>query len=130
MKRGNSLASNLARVSVLFAIVLVALPLRSEDKSKSAPPADEEFFIISSVDAQKQRIVLKRPTEVTELDQINEKTAYRDEQGKAIEFKNLRSGDTVYVASSRGPDAIRIASLIRKGPMTVEELHRRYLPFK
>jgi uncharacterized protein DUF5666 len=94
------------------------------------PPAGEEFFLISSVDGKKHQIVLKRPTEVTELVRVTDSTVYRDEQGKPLEFKDLRAGDTVYVTVALQPDGSRIATHIRKGIMTVEELHRRYLKFQ
>ena len=121
--------------SLLLALVLVSSPLLTRlvyaegGARRGATPA-EEFFIVSSVDARKMQIVLKRPTEVTELIRVSEKTAYLDEQGKTIEFKSLRAGDTVYVTSSPAPDGVRIASRIRRGAMTPEELHRRYVPFQ
>jgi hypothetical protein len=94
------------------------------------PAASEEFFIISSVDGKNQQIVLKRPTEVTELVEVNQKTVYQDEDEKAIEFKNLRAGDTVWVSFAKSSGGIRIAARVRKGPMTIEELHRRYVAFQ
>jgi hypothetical protein len=98
----------------LLVLMLVSTPmlapfLHAEGAARRGAIKVEDFFIISSVDARKKQIVLKRPTEVTELIQVGEKTVYLDEQGKAIEF---------------------IASQIRRGPMTLEELHRRYVPFQ
>ncbi len=130
MKIARSLLKALGIASLLSAAALSGIPSRGGENPGTATASTEEFFIISSVDAQKQRIVVKRPTEVTELLQVNEKTVYQDEQGKAIEFKSLRAGDTVYVMSSRGPEGTHLAIRIRKGPMTVEELHRRYVPFQ
>jgi hypothetical protein len=120
---------------VLLVLMLVSAPmlapfLHAEGGTRRMATTGEDFFIISSVDARKRQIVLKRPTEVTELVQVSEKTIYLDEQGKAIDFKSLRAGDTVYVTSNPGPDGVRIASRIRRGPMTLEELHRRYVPFQ
>jgi len=86
----------------------------------------EEFFIISSVDITKKQLLVKQPTEITQLLQVNDKTRYTDKNGKAMQFADLRAGDTVYVRSA-GRSAARVAVSIRKGPMTVEELHRRYL---
>jgi hypothetical protein len=123
--------SSILRFAVgLLPVVLLAPSLRAEARAQRQATSGEEFFIISSVDAAKKQIVLKRPTEVTELIAVNEKTVYRDEQDKAIDFKNLRAGDTVFVTASRGAEGVRIASRIRRGPMTLEELHRRYLPFQ
>jgi hypothetical protein len=120
---------------VLLVLMLVSAPmlapfLHAEGGGRRGATTVEDFFIISSVDARKRQIVLKRPTEVTELIQVSEKTVYLDEQGKAIEFKSLRAGDTVYVTSNPGPDGVRIASRIRRGTMTLEDLHRRYVPFQ
>lgn len=120
---------------VLLILMLVSAPmltpfLHAEGGARGGATKAENFYIISSVDARKKQIVLKRPTEVTELIQVGEKTVYLDEQGKAIEFQSLRAGDTVYVTSSPGPDGVGIASQIRRGPMTLEELHRRYVLFQ
>jgi hypothetical protein len=86
----------------------------------------EEFFILSSVDTARGRLVLKRPTEVTVLMQVNGQTAYRDEKGRSLRLADLRTGDTLYVTfrlSAAGePTALRV----RLGPMTVQEM-RRYL---
>lgn len=86
------------------------------------------FFIISSVDAQKQQIVLKLPTEVTEVVQVTSETVYRNEQGRAIKLEDLRAGDTVYATLKQKAKGSLIVVSIRRGPMTLEELHRRYLP--
>jgi hypothetical protein len=87
-----------------------------------------EFFIVSSVNTEKKQLVLKRPTEVTVLVLVNEKTVYLDEQGKPLNFSELRAGDTVYVTATRSSEAgVLVATRIRKGPMTLEELRRRYL---
>lgn len=86
----------------------------------------EQFFIISSVDIAKGQLLLKRPTEITELLQVNDKTRYTGRDGKAMRFADLRAGDTVYIRSTSTP-AGRLAVSVRRGPMTLEELHRRYL---
>ena len=99
-------------------------------EKSSASAGDEDFFVISSVDVKKDQLVLKRPTEVTELVRVNDKTVMRDEEGKTIQLKDLRAGDTVYVAFATGAKASRVAARIRVAPMTVEELHRRYVPFQ
>jgi hypothetical protein len=108
---------------------LLALPLYAGARTAEATTG-EHFFIISSVDLKKQQIVLKRPTEVTELIRVTDKTVYLDEQGKPIPFKDLRAGDTVFVTLASSGAGTPIAVRIRKGIMTVEELHRRYLQFE
>jgi hypothetical protein len=87
----------------------------------------EEFFIVSSLDATHGRIVLKRPTEVTLLMQVTAQTAYRDEQGKPLRLADLRTGDTAYITYRQSPGGAPTALIVRLGPMTVEELQRRYL---
>ena len=94
-----------------------------------APVSTEEFFIVSSVDPGKGLMVVKRPTEVTLTMGLTEKTRCRDEQGKAIRATDLRAGDTVFIASERSASGQPVAASIRRGPMTVPELHRRYLRF-
>lgn len=90
-------------------------------------PADS-FFIVSSVNAQKQQMVLKLPTEVTKLVQVTPSTAYRDEQGRPLKFDDLRAGDTIYAVLKQDGKGNPIVVSVRRGPMTLEELHRRYLP--
>jgi len=94
----------------------------------SAPVADE-FFIVSSVDADKGTIVLKRPTETTLTMRVTDRTRCLGSKGEVIRFTELRAGDTVFIAWAPAPSGPPAASSIRRGPMTVEELHRRYLRF-
>jgi hypothetical protein len=112
---------------VLFAALSLALSAHAQEKKN---PAGEQFFIVSSVDQAKSQVLLKRPTEVTLLMKVDGKTQFLDEQGKSLKLTDLRAGDTVWVNSSLaakddGPVAVRI----RKGPMTVQELHRLYLDY-
>ena len=86
----------------------------------------EEFFIVSSVDITKRQLLLKEPTEITQLIQVNDKTRYTDRTGKAMQFGDLRAGDTIYIRSTTTA-AGRVAVSIRKGPMTLQELQRHYL---
>jgi hypothetical protein len=86
----------------------------------------EEFFIVSSVDITKRQLLLKEPTEITQLIQVNDKTRCTDKNGKAIQFADLRAGDTIYIRSNT-TSAGRVAVSIRKGPMTLQELRRHYL---
>lgn len=114
-------------LSALIVVLLsCAFSLAAQtDKAASATKSGEGFFIISSVDIAKKQLLLKEPTEITELLQVNDKTRYADKNGKAIQFADLRAGDTVFIRTATTP-AGKVAVSIRKGPMTVEELHRRY----
>jgi hypothetical protein len=115
-------------VLVLFVAVLLScasLPAAQSGKA-AANTSGEEFFIISSVDVAKRQLLLKQPTEITEILRVNDKTRCTDKNGKAIQFADLRAGDTVYIGSTATPEG-KLAVSIRKGPMTLEELHRHYL---
>ena len=91
-------------------------------------PAGEQFFIVASVDLQKSQLLLKRPTEVTLLTHVDDKTKYLDSTGKPIQLASLRAGDTVWVTLSKGSSGVT-ATRVRKGEMTVAELHRYYLDY-
>lgn len=91
-------------------------------------PAGEQFFIVASVDLQKSQLLLKHPTEVTLLAHVDDKTKYLDSAGKPIQLSSLRAGDTVWVTLSNGPSGAT-AIRVRKGEMTVAELHRYYLNY-
>lgn len=105
----------------------MAARLATAQKQRAGAPSTEEFFIISSVDLKKNQLVLKRPTEVTVLIGVTDKTVCVDEKGKAVHLKDLRAGDTVFVASRRKADGELEAGRIRMGYMTLKEVHRRYL---
>ena len=96
--------------------------------SKAAGTANggEEFFIVSSVDITKKQLLLKEPTEITQLIEVNDKTRYTDRTGKAMQLGDLRAGDTIYLRSTT-TSAGRVAVSIRKGPMSLQELQRHYL---
>ncbi len=113
---------------LVLASVLGCAPFLAaqSNKAPSDPKSGEEFFIISSVDSAKKQLLVKEPTEITEVLQVNDKTRYTDRNGKAMQFTDLRAGDTVYIRRTATPGG-KLAVSIRKGPMTVEELHRRYL---
>ncbi len=117
-------------LSIVLVVILLALPLVAEKSPKGDSSSGEEFFIISSVDMAKNRLVLKHPTEVTELMLVNDKTACFNEKGKSEPCKNLRAGDTVFVISSGSGEGARTAARIRVGPMTIEEIHRKYVTFQ
>lgn len=104
------------------------LPLNAAPAAVPPPPRDE-FFIISSVDVGRTRLVLKRPTEVTVVMQVPVSAAIADERGAVLHLANLRAGDTIYAVSSAAAGGGLVAASIRRGPMTVAELHRRMLRF-
>ena len=108
--------------------LLLSLPLVARAAEQSKTTGSDEFFIISSVDTSKHQLVLKHPTEVTELMMVSDSTVYVDDQGHPLQFKDLRAGDTVDVTHSTPRDGPPVAVRIRRAPMTLEELHRRYLP--
>jgi hypothetical protein len=84
----------------------------------------DEFFIISSVDATRGRIVVKRPTEVTAVLTVPSTATLKGERGEMLRIGDLRSGDTIYAVVN----PTLIVTSLRRGPMTVDELRRRYLP--
>ncbi len=124
--RSRSIAT--AVTFTLMAGLRLVAPLSAQSKDQSRARGREEFFIVSSVDTGKKQLLLKRPTEVTEVVRVNDKTVFLDEQGRQINFSDLHAGDTIFLVSIRstagGP---RFALRIREGPMTLEELRRRYL---
>ena len=119
-----------ARLRFSRACVIILAAACAGAAGGATPPApSDEFFIVSSVDASKSTLVLKRPTEVTLTMRVTEKTRCRSEDSKPIRFTDLRAGDTIFVESERNSSGQSVASSIRKGPMTVEELRRRSLRF-
>jgi hypothetical protein len=88
----------------------------------------EEFFIVASVDLQKSQILLKHPTEVTLLAKVGVNTKFEDENGKSLKVSDFRAGDTVWVILAGGSSGTA-ALQVRKGEMTVAELHRYYLDY-
>ena len=97
---------------------------RAQDKKNSS---GESFYIVGSVDRAKSQILLKLPTEVTILIKVDDKTQFVDETGKAIKLADLQTGNTVWVTASGGDQPV--ATRIRKGPMTLADLHQLYLDY-
>ncbi|HTR47935.1 MAG TPA: hypothetical protein VMM16_11175 [Verrucomicrobiae bacterium] len=112
---------------VLAAAALLALPVRTPAQGKKSA-SGEQFFIVASVDLQKSQLLLKYPTEVTLLARASDKTKFTDENGKPLKISDFRAGDTVWVLSENGSDGVT-ANSIRKGRMTVADLHRYYLDY-
>ena len=102
--------------------------LSSYHLGAAAPPRNgDEFFIVSSIDLPHGRIILKRPTDVTVPMRVNDRTTLRDEQGRPLRLADLRAGDTAWITSTRDATGELTALTVRLGPMTVEELQRRYV---
>ena len=113
------------RVTTLV-LALWPAPLPAQPAARADALYPGEFFIVSSVDPSKNQLLLKQPTEVTEVLRVDEKTRYLDLAGKKMTLKDLQAGDTVYVVSVAGTGG-SLALEIRRGPMTLRELQRRYL---
>ncbi|HYL68460.1 MAG TPA: hypothetical protein VEX69_04785 [Candidatus Limnocylindria bacterium] len=109
-----------------LAAVSLAISLQAQTKKV---PGGEEFFIVSSIDTAKSQVLLKRPTEVTLLMKITDKTVILDPANKPLHLTDLHAGDTVWVTSSGSDNSGPTAHRIRKGPMTVELLHRYFLDY-
>ncbi|MGD1210782.1 MAG: hypothetical protein ABR973_05420 [Candidatus Acidiferrales bacterium] len=90
--------------------------------------AGEQFYIVASLDQSKSQLLLKLPSEVTMLMSVTGKTQIQDENGAPLKLSDLRAGDTVWVISS-GSAAEPAAVRIRKGQMTVADLHRYFLDY-
>jgi hypothetical protein len=88
----------------------------------------EQFFIVASLDLQKQQLLLKYPTEVTLLVKATDQTKFVDDSGNAMKLSDFRAGDTVWLTSGKGSDGA-VALKVRKGQMTVADLHRYYLDY-
>ena len=114
-----------ALIIVLLAGIALAANVSAQNKKNSS---GEEFFIVASLDQQKSQLLLKRPSEVTVLLKVGDKTQLADETGKPLKLTDLRAGDTVWVISSGDPSA-PTAVHIRKGQMTLADLHRYYLDY-
>ena len=120
--------NNFRIIAVLFALIpVVALASRAAQEKKTG--AGEEFFITASIDQSKSQLLLKRPTEVTSLATVTAKTQYFDEKGKPIRLADLRAGDTVWAVTTNAADGNMTVVRLRKGPMTVPELHQYYLDY-
>ena len=91
-------------------------------------PAGEQFFIVASLDLQQKQLLLKYPTEVTLLVKVTDQTKFIDDAGQSMKLSDLRAGDTVWLTSS-GSGTDTTALKVRKGEMTVADLHRYYLDY-
>ncbi len=105
-----------------------AAQLHSPTKEEVKTATGEEFFIVASIDLPKSQLLVKRPTEVTELMLITPQTKLLSDTGQTLKLSDFRAGDTVWaLANGSGPQVT--AKQIRKGQMTVADLHRYYLDY-
>ena len=110
----------------IFAVLIMPVFAQPEKDPAKEGSNKGDFFIVSSIDLAKKQILLKRPTEVTELMRVDRSTRYFEERGKPMRLADLRAGDTVYIVSK--PNAEQpVAITIQKGPMTLEVLRKRFL---
>jgi hypothetical protein len=109
-------------------VAILLTPMFAQPGNDRANPefAKGDFFIVSSIDLAKKQILLKRPTEVTELMRVDGETRYFDESGKQMRLPDLRAGDTVFIIS-KPAGGQPVAVTIHKGPMTLDVLRERYL---
>ena len=106
-------------------LAVLAIPVLAQS-AVSPGFAQGDFFIVSSIDLAKRQILLKRPTEVTELMRVDGETRYLEERGNPIRLTDLRAGDTVYILS-KSSGSQPLALTIHKGPMTLDVLRERFL---
>jgi len=91
--------------------------------------AGEQFFIVASIDLQQSQLLLKYPTEVTLLMKVTPQTKLADESGNPIKLSDFRAGDTLWaISTGSGDDTTAVK--VRKGQMTVADLHRYYLDYE
>jgi hypothetical protein len=110
----------------MLAVLMTSVFAQSAAGPASSEFAKGDFFIVSSIDLAKKQILLKRPTEVTELMRMDGETRYFEESGKAMRLADLRAGDTVFIMSKTAGGQ-PVAVTIHKGPMTLDVLRERYL---
>ena len=110
----------------MLAVLMTPIFAQSGTGSARTDFGKGDFFIVSSIDLAKRQILLKRPTEVTELMRVDGETRYFDEGGKPMRLAELRAGDTVFIMSKPTVEQ-PVAVTIHKGPMTLDVLRERYL---
>jgi hypothetical protein len=120
------LFSNISFGLALVAALFTCAGAHAQALKKNA--RGESFYIVASVDRARSQVLLKLPTEITTMMKVDDKTQFTDATGKSIKLADLRTGDTVWVASS-GPAAGPTATRVTIGPMTVALLHQLYLDY-
>lgn len=108
----------------LFVVLFGSASVHAQGKKNSK---GESFYIIASVDRARSQVLLKMPSEVTMMMKVDNKTQYLDSTGKPLQLTDLRSGATVWVASTGGDQPT--ATRIELGAMTVPLLHQLYLDY-
>jgi hypothetical protein len=119
--------NNFGKASAVVMLLIATLVniVSAQDKKTAA---GEEFFMVASLDQSKSQLLLKLPKEVTLLAKVTPQTQLLDEKGKPIKLSDLRAGDTVWAVTTGTADNTTVTRL-RKGPMTVAELHKYYLDY-
>lgn len=110
----------------LGASFALATPLASAARKAASKVTRDEFFIVSEVNLRRHQVVMEEPTQVTMTMTVNNKTVFKNEQGRTLPIADMRAGDTVFVTYETNSKGVVTALTIREGPMTVQELHRRY----
>ena len=110
----------------ILAVLMTPVFAQSGTGPASKDLGKGDFYIVSSIDLAKKQILLKRPTEVTELMRVDGETRYFEESGKPMQLADLRAGDTVFIMS-KPTVGQPVAVTIHKGPMTLDLLRERYL---
>lgn len=128
MNKMNGLKSKELAFIALAAALCFSTVARAQTRANTR---GEQFFIISSVDFQRDQIVLMHPTQLTVVATFSpQTTTFLDENGQKLSTKDLRAGDTVWaVLKSTGKKSLPQVSRIREGAMTVAELHKLFLDY-
>ncbi|HVB34835.1 MAG TPA: hypothetical protein VNJ52_10750 [Patescibacteria group bacterium] len=116
----------LAALTLLGASLALAIPPAGQSRPLGSQVTRDDFFIVSEVNLGKHQVVMEEPTQITMTMIVNGKTVFMNEQGRAMPVADMRAGDTVFVTYERDTKGVVTALTIREGPMTVQELHRRY----
>jgi hypothetical protein len=112
-----------------LAFILANFPSSSAARNTdAAKETADEFFIVSEVNLRKHEVVMEEPSQITLTMNLTGKTVFQDDQGHALPINDLQAGETVYATYELDSKGAVTALTIREGPMTVEELHRRYFP--
>ncbi len=88
---------------VIFAVLPTPMFAQFGKNSGNTEFAKGDFFIVSSIDLAKKQLLLKRPTEVTELMRVDGETRCFEERGKhhTIGGHSCRGQCLYYVAVQR-----------------------------
>ncbi|MDE3137409.1 MAG: hypothetical protein KGL59_12600 [Acidobacteriota bacterium] len=122
--------NNKLQASALFTVLIamiVSTGTAALAARKTVPTGEtrNEFFIISEVRLKRQQLVLEKPSQITKVMFLNDKTVFESKKGDRLPFSDIRAGQTVFVTYvQEGGKALALT--IRQGPMTVTMLHERY----